>query len=376
MKFNKLLISFLSITCLAFSSCNDWNEPKQEEIDHIGGNNTISPEKRDAYYASLREWKKSAENYQRPVSFGWFSNWAPSGAIRKGYLAALPDSIDMISMWSGPFNISKEKIADKEYVQKVKGTKVFVCYILHNIGTGITPSSVEEKVRKDNPNLSESDINDKIKKATEEYWGYTSGVQGSPDHIKAIQKYAKVLYDSIEKYNYDGLDIDWEPMGAGDGFGNLKSYNNEPGKYLHILVEELGKYMGPKSGKDNHKLLIVDGELGNVSKESAPYFDYFIEQAYGSYVGELNYRSNRLKKHFGEYYSTKKHIFTENFESYSQSGGSLLTQAKWNPSSGPKGGVGAYRLDNDYDNSPDYKWMRKAIYYMLKSFEEFNKNNP
>ena len=31
------------------------------------------------------------------------------------------------------------------------------------------------------------------------------------------------------------------------------------------------------------------------------------------------------------------------------------------PSKGYKGGVGAYRFDNDYDNTPNYKWMRQAI---------------
>ena len=67
-----------------------------------------------------------------------------------------------------------------------------------------------------------------------------------------------------------------------------------------------------------------------------------------------------VKNAFGEHYNTRKHIFTENFESYSKSGGALLDQAEYNSTEGPKGGVGAYRMDNDYDNQPDYKWMRKS----------------
>ena len=329
-----ITIAILAIG-LSLTSCSKWTEIEPKEIDHNGGANTLNPDERDAHYASLRAWKKTAENYGRPVSFGWFSNWSPEGSVRKGYLSALPDSIDMVSMWSGPFGISEAKKADKAYVQKVKGTKVFVCFILHN----------------------------------------TSGVQSSTDHIAAIRKYAKALCDTIVKYDYDGLDIDWEPDGAGDGFGNLKG-GYDRGEYLHVLVEELGKYLGPKATVDTGKrrYLLVDGELWNVKKESAPYFDYFISQAYGD--RHLDYRVQGVKNAFGEYYNTRKHIFTENFESYSKSGGALLDQAEYNSSEGPKGGVGAYRMDNDYDNQPDYKWMRKAIYLMHKSYAEYIKKHP
>lgn len=379
MKVMKYISKIISIAILmigfSLTSCEKWTEVESKEIDHNGGANTLSPEERDAHYASLRAWKKTAENYGRPVSFGWFSNWSPEGSVRKGYLSALPDSIDMVSMWSGPFGISEAKKADKAYVQKVKGTKVFVCFILHNIGTGITPSSIADKIKAENPGASQAVLNDKIKKAQEAYWGYTSGVQSSTDHIAAIRKYAKALCDTIVKYDYDGLDIDWEPDGAGDGFGNLKG-GYDRGEYLHVLVEELGKYLGPKATVDTGKrrYLLVDGELWNVKKESAPYFDYFISQAYGD--RNLDNRIRWVKNSFGEHYNTRKHIFTDNFESSSQSGGVLLKQAEFNSTEGPKGGVGAYRMDNDYDNQPDYKWMRKAIYLMHKSYADYMKKHP
>lgn len=377
MKYISKIIS-IAILMIGFSltSCEKWTEVENKEIDHNGGANTLSPEERDAYYASLRAWKKTAENYGRPVSFGWFSNWSPEGSVRKGYLSALPDSIDMVSMWSGPFGISEAKKADKAYVQKVKGTKVFVCFILHNIGTGITPSSIADKIKAENPGASESVINEKIRKAREEYWGYTSGTKGSPDHIAAIKKYAKALCDTIVKYDYDGLDIDWEPNGAGDGYGNLKSTFVKPGQYLHVLVEELSKYLGPKATVDTGKrrYLLVDGELWNVEKETVPYLDYYISQAYGN--RNLDYRVESTKRSYGEYYNTRAHIFTENFESYSKSGGALLDQAEYNSTYGPKGGVGSYRMDNDYDNQPDYKWTRKATYLMHKSYAEYMKKHP
>lgn len=74
---------------------------REMEIEHIGGFNTMDNEESEAYYAELRAYKETARNYGRPVAFGWFSNWAPSGVIRKGYLTSVPDSMDIISMWSG-----------------------------------------------------------------------------------------------------------------------------------------------------------------------------------------------------------------------------------------------------------------------------------
>ena len=98
------------------------------------------------------------------------------------------------------------------------------------------------------------------------------------------------------------------------------------------------------------------------------YLDYVISQAYGqSYLGG---RVSSLQYQFGEHYDIRKHIFTENFESYAITGGALLRQAAFMSTLGPKGGVGAFRLDNDYDNKPDYKWMRQAIQIMHKTHAE------
>ncbi len=67
----------------------------------------------------------------------------------------------------------------------------------------------------------------------------------------------------------------------------------------------------------------------------------------------------------------KKIICTENFEKYATNGGQLLKQAAAMPQEGYKGGVGAYRFDNDYDNTPNYKWMRQAIQINQRVFNEW-----
>ena len=76
------------------------------------------------------------------------------------------------------------------------------------------------------------------------YWGWY-GNQGdtSAEGIeKAIRKYAQVIVDSINKYDYDGFDIDYEPNFSYGG--NISSYSDR----MHILLDELSKSFGPKSG--------------------------------------------------------------------------------------------------------------------------------
>lgn len=366
-KVSKLL--FLCLLC----SCSKWTEPEAKQIDQIGGHNVGSKESISDYYKELRAWKSAVGNYTRPISFGWFSNWNPTGVVRKGYLSALPDSIDMISMWSGTFGINEEQKRDKAYVQQVKGTKILVCKLLYNIGDQITPPEVTEKVIAENPNLSENERSQKVRKAIEHYWGFTSGVAGSEDHLEAIRRYARALSDTIVKYDYDGYDLDWEPAGGGFGKGNLMGGD---GKYILEFIKEMGRYMGPKATEDTGKrrYLVVDGELSRLPQEVGAYVDYFISQAYGN--SYLEGRIESASRHFGPYYDIRKHIFTENFESYAIHGGALLEQAAFKSKLGSKGGVGAFRLDNDYDNQPDYKWMRQAIQQMLKTHDEQTKPQP
>ena len=115
----------------------------------------------------------------------------------------------------------------------------------------------------------------------------------------------------------------------------------------------MGKYIGPKSDPEGkgHKLFCIDGEIGGLPAELDEYVDYWIRQAYGQSNPSFNTPGNK----------PEKLIITENFESSATWGGQLLRQAAAMPSKGYKGGVGAYRFDNDYSNSPDYKWMRQAI---------------
>lgn len=178
---------------------------------------------------------------------------------------------------------------------------------------------------------------------------------------QALAKYAKALCDSLFVSEWDGFDIDWEP---GNGFNDSDGTLNQT--TIEFLVKEMGKYIGPKSDLEGkgHKLLCIDGDIKYFSPEMEEYVDYWLTQSYGS-SSPHQYSPGNIPE---------KLIITENFESYATSGGRLLQQAAWMPAEGYKGGVGAYRFDNDYDNTPDYKWMRQAIQINQQVFNEWKAN--
>ena len=364
MKALKKLIYALPCAVLALAAaCTD---VETMEIDHVGGHQTVSDPMNDPYYVKLREYKATSADYGRPVAFGWFSNWAPSGVMRKGYLSSVPDSMDIISMWSGApgrDEITEAQKKDKEFAQKVKGIKLLEVQLLSYLGKGRTPASVYADLEKqaEAEGWTDNQLAEKKKLARWDFWGFTSHDTGNTENLQqALANYAKALCDSLVTGEWDGFDIDWEP---GSGFNDMDgTLNNQTIKFL---VKEMGKYIGPASDPEGkgHKLLVIDGLIGYFDKETDQYVDYWITQSYGS-----------SRPHYYGPGDTKKLIITENFESGAASGGQLLKQAAWMPTEGYKGGVGAYRFDNDYDNTPDYRWMRQAIQINQQVFQEWKKS--
>lgn len=362
MKALRKLLYVVPLLGLLSTACTD---VENLEFEHIGGYNTMENGKSEAYYADLRAWKETARNYGRPVSFGWFSNWAPSGVMRKGYLSSVPDSIDIISMWSGApgrYEITEAQKKDKEFAQKVKGIKLLEVSLLSHLGKGRTPDyiykEIEQKAKEEGWSDVKLDYEKKI--ARWDFWGFTShNLNDTTSLYPALRTFAKALCDSLFVNEWDGYDIDWEP-GAGFGKDADQTMNDSTVK---VVVMEMGKYIGPKSDPEGkgHKLLCIDGYINRFGPEMEQYVDYWITQSYNhstpDYVSPQNI--------------PEKLIITENFEANSTSGGQLLRQAAYMPPKGYKGGVGAYRFDNDYDNSPDYKWMRQAIQINQAVFNEW-----
>lgn len=369
----------LALIATAWTACGDWVEVREK-----GYFEERSPE----YYKSLRAWKKT----EHPVTFGWFGNWTGQGASLVNSLMGLPDSVDFVSMWGNWHSLSPEKIADKNEVKRVKGTRVLMCFIVANIGDQTTPADVRKVYEDENGKyylvngvryLSEQ-------AAVNAYWGWEDGNQTAID--AAIGRYAKSLVDTIHKYDWDGYDFDYEAnYGASGNIAGPRTGDHadpnrnraDRGNFL-TFIKELGKYLGPKSGTD--KMLVIDGEPQNMHPDARDYFDYYIIQAYNSgSASSLDGRYHNLLKGLEatgnpelEERVTKKLIWTENFEDHASKGGvdhttrqgkvvkSLKGMAMWEAPTGyQKGGIGTYHMEYEYSlpgYNVEYPFLREAMH--------------
>ena len=312
--------SLLAAFCLA--GCSDWINTEKVVIQ--------TPEKQspiirdNAYYAALRAYKQT----RHKLAFGWYGSWTATGASYQTRLQSAPDSMDIISIWSQWHSLTREQQEDMRTVQELKGTKVTFTIFLNNL---------PDEFKIDGETTDE-----------------------------AIENWAAAYCrDSINKYNYDGIDIDYEP-----GYGAVGEFVGHDNEQFKKVILAMSKYVGPKSGTG--KLLIIDGVPYAVHTELAEYFDYGIVQAYqsSSYTDLQNRFNNAYKKGW----KPEQYIFAENFESYWKTGGvthrtregetvnSLLGMARFNPTQGFAAGYGAYHMEYEYGRSDmPYKYMRKAI---------------
>lgn len=125
------------------------------------------------YWENLRAYKARNDH---EVFFGWFGGWTANSADMINYLRSVPDSVDIISIWGAYQNLSPAQMEDLRYVQDVKGTRVTYTIFAHKI-----------------PDEFMSGENHEI--ATPE----------------GIEEYAKSLVDTMYKYGYQGIDLDYEP---------------------------------------------------------------------------------------------------------------------------------------------------------------------
>lgn len=355
----KLIYSiFAVIATVFFAQCSDWTEIEANYTDPVNIHG-------DEYYEALRAYKKS----KHPIVFGWYSDWIGKGTDMYNQLRGIPDSMDIVSIWGNSYNLTPEQWSDLQEVREKKGTKVLVCLQIMNLGQAYTPAEVEQDY------IVNGVQYETYNEAMAAYWGwYKSSYDGSEEAQNAIRKYAQVIADSINKYGYDGFDIDFEPN---YGYrGNLSGSNDA----MHVWLSELSKYFGPKS--NTGKLLVVDGEPQTLNTESGPLLNYYIIQAYYC-TGDTNLdgRFNNLLNKFGsvEDESTilSKTVWCEDFEKHKADGGpqfttrdgvttySLMGMAMYyRPEVDARiGGVGAYRF-NLCRPLNDYVFMREVIQYL------------
>ena len=376
---NILAVSALALTTLA--SCSKWTDMEiQHPVD------LTKPGHDEAYYKALRDYKNS----DHQIAFSYYSAWTGVGTNMQSSLMGLPDSVDLISLWGGWKNPTEAQLKDLRAAQQKKGLKAMICFLVLDMGAGVTPDPTEAE----KATLKEGES------WTHKYWGWSTAQtpEGKAARRAAVVKYANAICDVIEKYGYDGFDIDAEPTYSHPFSTNYEMWrmDKEDGvsTLMTLFIETLGKRIGPMAETEagRKRILAVDGEPDALPPTHAKYFNYFIIQAYGDGVGYSNGHFQGMLRAYKDVLSVeeicKKSIFVVNFESGATRGGQaglgqILNFALQNPVvdgvTYRKGGVGAFRVDLEYaittpdvvngiDMSPvkglSYPWWRRAIQLM------------
>lgn len=321
MKIMKYIMPLLLIACM-FASCDN-----DVENATVVAPTTYGPQ----YYKNLRDYKKSDHS----IAWGWFADYTQSTSLATRFLG-LPDSLDICSLWGGiPSDDSThvdthylpEVYREMKYIQEVKGTKLVV------------PTIIRIRTR---PEFYDS------------IWVKQSDPQA------AMRAYAQDLLRPIFENGLDGIDMDYEPEGDPLSGGNLDYF-----------VEYVGQFVGPMASPDStftypdgytikgnpNMLLCIDYFGSAPGSNTNKYTNWYVNQTYGGGPGRVPFSGC----------PTEKVVYTENVGDNWKAAecGQLLNYARYQPSTGRKGGFGAFFMHRDYINTgygcSNYANMRHGI---------------
>ena len=321
MKIMKYIMPLLLIACM-FASCDT-----DVENATVVAPTTYGPQ----YYKNLRDYKKSDHS----IAWGWFADYTQSTSLATRFLG-LPDSLDICSLWGGiPSDDSThvdthylpEVYREMKYVQEVKGTRLVV------------PTIIRIRTR---PEFYDS------------IWVKQNDPQA------AMRAYAQDLLRPIFENGLDGIDMDYEPEGDPLSGGNLDYF-----------VEYVGQFVGPMASPDstftypdgftikgNPNMLLCIDYYGSVpSGNTNKFTNWYVNQTYGGSPGIVPFSGC----------PTEKVVYTENVGDNWKAAecGQLLNYARYQPSTGRKGGFGAFFMHRDYINTgygcSNYANMRHGI---------------
>ena len=321
MKIMKYIMPLLLIACM-FASCDT-----DVENATVVAPTTYGPQ----YYKNLRDYKKSDHS----IAWGWFADYTQSTSLATRFLG-LPDSLDICSLWGGiPSDDSThvdthylpEVYREMKYVQEVKGTRLVV------------PTIIRIRTR---PEFYDS------------IWVKQNDPQA------AMRAYAQDLLRPIFENGLDGIDMDYEPAGDPLSGGNLDYF-----------VEYVGQFVGPMASPDStftypdgftikgnpNMLLCIDYYGSAPSGNTNKFTNWYVNQTYGGSPGRVPFSGC----------PTEKVVYTENVGDNWKAAecGQLLNYARYQPSTGRKGGFGAFFMHRDYINTgygcSNYANMRHGI---------------
>lgn len=356
------LLKYIGICLCAacFASCSDWTEVEREVYDNQEGlekyvdlidaqdESDLTPTMRE-YFRKIREEYRTKPHVK---GFGWFGNWTGRGSNAQNYLKMLPDSVDIVSLWGCRGNLSEFQKADLKFYQDVKGGKAMLCWIVQDLGDQMTPPGRDPL----------------------DYW---VDEKGGGDFKEGVKAYANAICDSIEKYNLDGFDIDYEP-GYGHS-GNMANSldigpNSGENNNMYLFIKTMSDRLHPAG-----RILAMDGEPGYLTTETSKMVDYYIYQAY--WETQTKDVIDKITHEWLDSWESKT-IITVEFEQGWETGGvtyyksnarpelndlegtQILDYATMDLPSGKRiGGVGTFHMEYDYGNTPPYKWLKMALYY-------------
>lgn len=321
MKIMKYIMPLLLIACM-FASCDT-----DVENATVVAPTTYGPQ----YYKNLRDYKTSDHS----IAWGWFADYTQSTSLATRFLG-LPDSLDICSLWGGiPSDDSThvdthylpEVYREMKYVQEVKGTRLVV------------PTIIRIRTR---PEFYDS------------IWVKQNDPQA------AMRAYAQDLLRPIFENGLDGIDMDYEPEGDPLSGGNLDYF-----------VEYVGQFVGPMASPDStftypdgftikgnpNMLLCIDYYGSAPSGNTNKFTNWYVNQTYGGSPGRVPFSGC----------PTEKVVYTENVGDNWKAAecGQLLNYARYQPSTGRKGGFGAFFMHRDYINTgygcSNYANMRHGI---------------
>ena len=352
----------VATAALAVASCSKWTEPERKTFPGQGNIERIIPEppakplieiKTEAELNNTqREYFKQIREYRTTphvLGFGWYGNWTGQGTDPMRHLKTLPDSVDFVSLWGTHGNLTEAQKTDLKLFREVKGGKVLLCWIVQNLGDQLTPQG---------------------KNATD-YWVTE---KGGGDFLEGVKAYANAICDTIEKYDLDGFDLDYEPgYGHSGNMATTTAWISETGNVnMYTFIKTLYDRLNPKG-----RIVVMDGEPYYMNRATSKMVSYYIYQAYDESTTSAALNKVRQGSNLDNWEG--KTFLTLEFQKYSKTGGfprytssnpeiqkldagrQIMDYATMLMPNGKRiAGIGTYHMELDTEGG-SYRFLRQAL---------------
>lgn len=359
-----LKYALVAAMALASVACSKWTDDERLTFDNQKDLKRAIPfieltsadqltAEQQKYYSELRAWKQTPH----VRGFGWFGGWTAKGTDPQKYLRMLPDSVDIVSLWGTHGSLTEAQKTDLKLFREVKGGKVLLCWIVQNLGDQLTPQG---------------------KNATD-YWVTE---KGGGDFLEGVKAYANAICDTIEKYDLDGFDLDYEPgYGHSGNMATTTAWISETGNVnMYTFIKTLYDRLNPKG-----RIVVMDGEPYYMDRATSKMVSYYIYQAYDEATTARALQKLENGGTFGydeaDYLDNweGKSFLTLEFQKYSKTGGfprytssnpeiqkldagrQIMDYATMLMPNGKRiAGIGTYHMELDTEGG-SYRFLRQAL---------------